>query len=389
MTRDDEKQQSRAGTPDALAKDVARLYSFANVEEASYHVFARHVRTHSVRPPMAEISEAQAQAAETESASAVSAAEQVPSAGTESEIQAAAPRVEAAPVASGPGFSIAITSGETASRPIPSGPIPSSGPIPAAGHAVELPANWQPGHGTAIAVVSIAGGVGKTTIAANVGRLLSGHGEQVLLVDATGSGLLPFYFGAEDLRCGLRTFLAPEPESQPMRVIGVERVTEAWLENEVKAAMGTAERTIFDLGPGSYSLLPQILPLCAVILIPLVVDLNSIMSIPRAEAHNRAMREERGLTLPLPVYLSNKYDAAIEREREGRELIARQVGGRLLPITIRRSPVVTDAISQRMTVADYAPDSEVVDDLRQLARWLQEVAPVAHPTRTAGRWSEA
>jgi cellulose synthase operon protein YhjQ len=378
VTPEDEKQ-SGAGTPEALAKDVARLYSFAQVEEGSYHVFSRPARTHSAQPPLAEISEMPVQAAESGSAPAVPDVAAAPAAGT----QPTAPRVDAAPVSSGPGFSVAITSGSTQSGPI------SSGPIPAAGRAAELPANWQPGHGTAIAIVSIAGGVGKTTIAANVGRILSAHGEHVLLVDATGSGLLPFYFGAEDLRCGLRTFLSPEPESQPMRVLGAERVTEDWLENEVKAAMGTAQRTIFDLGPASYSLLSQILPFCAVILVPLVVDLNSIMSIPRAEAHNRAMREERGLAVPLPVYLSNKFDAASEREREGRELIARQVGDRLLPFTIRRSPAVTDAISQRMTVADYAPGSEVVEDLRQLARWLKQAAPVAHPSRTAGRWSEA
>jgi cellulose biosynthesis protein BcsQ len=238
--------------------------------------------------------------------------------------------------------------------------------------------------------VSIAGGVGKTTISANVGRILSERGEHVLLVDATGSGLLPFYFGAEDMRSGMRTFLAPEPELPPIRILGAERVTHEWLAEEVKPAMQTAQRTIFDLGPASYSLLPEILPLCAMILIPLVVDLNSIMSIPRAEAHNKAMRTEHGLAeLPKPFYLVNKLDATSERERHGRELIEREVGERLLPFSIRRSTSVADAISGRMTVSDYVPESDIAQDFIQLALWIKNAVPVTQPATHTGRWSEA
>src|SRR6201999_3709656 len=47
-----------------------------------------------------------------------------------------------------------------------------------------------------LAVYSLAGGVGRTTISANLGRVLCSMGERPLLVDASGSGLLPFYFGS-------------------------------------------------------------------------------------------------------------------------------------------------------------------------------------------------
>jgi cellulose biosynthesis protein BcsQ len=252
------------------------------------------------------------------------------------------------------------------------------------------PSTQQTTQKTAIAITSIAGGTGKTTLAANLGRILSSQGENVLLVDASGNGLLPFYFGAGDLRPGMRTFVSPEPGALPIHVLGAETVTPEWLENEVKPAMRTVQRTIFDLGPASFNLRPEICSLCAVRLIPLVVDLNSILSIPRIEAGIAFTEEQQKLDFPHPTYVLNKYDEASEREREGRDLITRQVGDRLLPIAIRRSPYVTEAISQRMTVVDYAFDSKITEDLTQLALWLKQAAPLAQSVaKPAMRWSEA
>ena len=58
-----------------------------------------------------------------------------------------------------------------------------------------------------MAIFSLAGGVGKTSLVATLGRTLSARGERVLLVDTAAYGLLPFFFGAGDQRPGmLRTF---------------------------------------------------------------------------------------------------------------------------------------------------------------------------------------
>ena len=127
-----------------------------------------------------------------------------------------------------------------------------------------------------LAIDSLAGGVGKTTISANLARILCSLGERVLLVDASGSGLLPFYFGATDLRPGLRTFVAPETNYPPMHVIGAEDITSDWLEGDVKLCdMQGVQRTIFDLGPDSKTLLPAILEMCGALLFLILSDLNS------------------------------------------------------------------------------------------------------------------
>lgn len=357
MTNDEEAPR-KAPSPEGLAKDIARLYSYAHVDEASYRVFTRRPKPQFTQQPVTEIP--------------------VP------------PPLSAAPVSvSAPPVTQPVSEPAKNMPPAPSVAAASPAPIlrQAAPPSSSVPQTAQK---TAIAIASLAGGVGKTTLAANLGRILSSHGENVLLADISGSGLLPFYFGAGDLRPGLRNFVSPEPGSLPIHVLGIERATPDWVHGVVKPAMQTVQRTIFDLGLASYALLSEILPLCAVILIPLVVDLNSIMSISRVEAGNAALREKFNLDLPNPIYVLNKYDEESEREREGRDLITRQVGDRLLPIAIRRSPYVTEAISQRMTVVDYAFDSKITEDLSQLAFWLRQTAPLAQPAaKPAIRWSEA
>ena len=61
-----------------------------------------------------------------------------------------------------------------------------------------------------LAVFSLAGGTGKTSLVATLGRTLSANGERVLLADTAAQGLLPYYFGASELRPGaVRTFSPP------------------------------------------------------------------------------------------------------------------------------------------------------------------------------------
>ena len=75
-----------------------------------------------------------------------------------------------------------------------------------------------------VAVFSLAGGVGKTSLAATLGRALSSRGERVLLVDTAPYGLMPFYFGAHDQRPGaLRTFSPPGTSSDaPIQMVTID-----------------------------------------------------------------------------------------------------------------------------------------------------------------------
>lgn len=360
-----------------LAKDVARLYSYAHVDEGSYRSFSRGPKVQRTTRPLAEVTEEPAAVVEPEPEAA--------------ELE---PRLASTPAAAVTVQADLAPAEPTKRTPSVLPPSPritiENEPAPIPRRPATITAKHEPriAQQTAIAIGSFAGGTGKTTFAANIGRILSAQHERVLLVDASGSTLLPFYFGAGDMRGGMRTFLSPEAGAPPLHVIGSESPTSEWLKQEVQPAMQTAQRIIFDLGPASFNLFAEIFQLCSVVLVPLLTDLNSIMSIPRIEAFHQTMLS-RGQKTPLPVYVSNKFDAASERERGGRELIAREVGERLLPISIRRSAEVSEAIAQRMTVTDYAGESAIAQEFIQLALWIKEAAPVAPLERTTRRWSEA
>jgi cellulose biosynthesis protein BcsQ len=238
-----------------------------------------------------------------------------------------------------------------------------------------------------MAVYSLAGGVGKTTLCANLGQALSWAGEKVLLVDATGSGLLPFYFGADDLVSGSRTTIAARNDRVSLRVISAEEITEEWLEREVKPAMESSSWTIFDLGPAPMSLLPQILAMTSFLIVPLLPDLNSILTVSRVESSLEIMRS-RGAEIPTPFYLFNQFDPEDPIDQGARDLVLRQCGGRLLPLSIPYDTEAAKAIASRMTVIEHDPGAEIASVSLKLATMLRKAVPGHYTRRPARRWNE-
>lgn len=377
------------GDDDQVAKDVARLYAWANVEGVPYRDFSRQRRlphgqdTVPTDDQRAEISANPSEIVEANVSPLRPIASDAPETAATATIHPDKPvKVESASM------------GEADAReqaPEPPGASQFSAQRMRSRARFSEEGLPQPagneGMPPVLAVHSIAGGVGKTTLCANLGRILCSLGEQVLLVDASGSGILPFYFGANDLRPGLRKFVAPGMTYSPLRVIGTEEMTAEWLGGDLRSAMLTSDRTIFDLGPASYSLLPEIFGMCTTILVPLLPDLNSILTIPRIEASVNKMRNA-GLTAPAPYYVFTEFDSDSAMDRRARELVADQCGERLLPLSIRYGAEAGEAIASRMTVVDHAPESDVTHDYVELANWLRRLAPARQATKALGRWTE-
>ena len=395
------KAANTTSSDDQLAKDVARLYAWANVEGVPYRDFSRQ-RKIQQKPVISPAGEQTVEGISTHvvvdsevTATAVTSApvpEQPPAIETTTQTTV---QHEPAPPSGMPVVSAAAVNGvpvvsdaAPAPRPVePESPFTPSRVRSRSRFIDQFISPVQNDERPILAVHSLAGGVGKSTLCANVARVLCSLGEQILLVDASGSGLLPFHFGANDLRSGLRKFVAPGMTYSPLRVIGAEEITAEWLDGDVRAAMAASDRVIFDLGPASFTLLPNIFGMASTILVPLLPDLNSILTIPRIEASLEKMRSS-GLKVPAPFYVFSEFDSESSVDQRARELVAGQCGERLLPLTIRHGGEVGQAIASRMTVVDHAPESEVTHDYVQLAGWLQSVAPVRRAAKSAVRWTE-
>jgi cellulose biosynthesis protein BcsQ len=241
----------------------------------------------------------------------------------------------------------------------------------------------EPQPSPVLAVYSIAGGVGKTTLCANLGKTLCSLGERLLLVDASGRALLPFYFGASDLRPGPRKFVAPGA-NQFIQVIVADKVTPRWLEGEVKPLMLASQRTIFDLGPACEDLLPTILGMCTVVLIPLLPDLNSLITVSRIESALKA--QSVGSKTPAVFYLFNRFDELSSNDQRAWAFVAQHCGQRLLPITHHDSAEMAEAIGSGSSGADLTPGSDLSHDYLELAFWIRRVAPVTSAGFLPSEW---
>jgi cellulose synthase operon protein YhjQ len=264
----------------------------------------------------------------------------------------------------------------------------------------ELPAMQpaRPGDGRTplLAVFSLAGGVGKTSLAATLGRALSWQGEKVVLIDTTSRGLLPFYFGAREIRSGeVRTFL-PSPGStgapislvihDAARMREDERQQETLTEEILRNGQGN-QRVVLDLSSGPSWLLRRMVDLHPIVLVPMTGDMNSVMSLHAVERVFQSIVDCEGRPL-LPYYVLNQFDASLPLHLDVREVLRRQLGDRLLRFVIRRSPAVSEALAEGMTVLDYAPDAPVSQDYMDVAAWLRSISPPATAVYPNLQWSE-
>ncbi len=248
-----------------------------------------------------------------------------------------------------------------------------------------------------LAVFSLAGGVGKTSLVATLGRVLSARGERVLLVDTAAYGLLPFYFGARDQRPGLiRTFSPPVASGDaPIQMItldpetlGSEAATsEAFTAEVLKHPRGVS-RVIVDLATASGATTRRVMRLSPQVLVPLVPDMCSVVSVSSIDAffeHNHNGNVGKPV---LPYYVLNQFDPSLPLHLDVREVLREQLGDRLLPFAVRHTPAVSEALAEGMTVMDYAPNSAVTEDYASLAGWVKSLSAPASTTFRGVRWSE-
>jgi cellulose synthase operon protein YhjQ len=261
--------------------------------------------------------------------------------------------------------------------------------------AVEAPAPVA-ARAPVLAVFSLAGGVGKTSLVATLGRALSSRGERVLLVDTAAYGLLPFFFGARDQRPGmLRTFSPPGISGDaPIQLVtvdpetmGPENAAQETLTQEIAKASRGVSRVIVDLATASGATTRRVMRMAPTILVPVIPDMSSVVSVSSIDAFFQRNTAPGGKQM-LPCYVLNQFDPSLPLHLDVREVLREQLGDRLLPFALRRTPAVSEALAEGMTVMDYAPNSTAAEDFGSLAGWVKSLAAPASNGYRGVRWSE-
>jgi cellulose biosynthesis protein BcsQ len=251
-----------------------------------------------------------------------------------------------------------------------------------------------------VAVFSLAGGVGKTCLIATLGRALAALGEHVLLADTAVYGPLPLYFGSREFKPGVvRTFSPPGGDRDaPVQVLTLEPERYPGdgadehdpLLGELGRDGRDASRILVDIGTASRQVTRRLLLLNPTILVPILPDISSVATVRSLEAFlfNPANQLGRDRQTGSAFYLLNQFDASSPLHLDVRETLQQQLGDRLLPLVLRRSTAVSEALAEGTTVIDYAPGSAVAEDYMHLAGWLRSFSAPAEAVHPGVRWSE-
>lgn len=242
-----------------------------------------------------------------------------------------------------------------------------------------------------ITVVSAKGGVGKTTLAANLASVLANRGRNVLAIDLDPQNALRLHLGVPlDSYDGLsRATLAGQPWRTVM-INGIDEIAivpygmlreedqrrfEAWIEREpgwlaqALASIGHDDLVVIDTPPGSSSYLRAALGAADLALNVVLADAASYATIPQME------RLIEAYALPRPEfvgagYVANQVDISHQLNRDVLKVLRDSLGARIFPGVIHQDEGLREALACDTTVIHYDPLSQAAADLESCADWL-------------------
>ena len=214
-----------------------------------------------------------------------------------------------------------------------------------------------------IGVYGAAGGVGTTTVAAVLTRLLSKSGRRCAIFDQTGDSTLPIFFGAQKIAEDHRRFSGLHALFEPrIRILNREMFEPvrggptdglSFIERNFSEVAGDLDHLIFDHPARCTESVGTGLNLCVAI-----PDLSSL-----AGTRKLAQGFESGSASVRAICILNRFEStsALHQEVLGwyRESFSDVV-------TIRNSHLLPEALAEGTTVMDWVPDAPVTADFLNL-----------------------
>ncbi len=247
-----------------------------------------------------------------------------------------------------------------------------------------------------VSVVSMKGGVGKTSVVSNLAVALkrSNAFSDVVCLDLDPQNALAWHFGFNNQRSrgicaqalsqvalstaeivlqkenGVRCYpfgLASEAERVDFE--SMLKADTEWLSKYLSTLkLDPLSIVLIDTPPGSSVYLQQVLSVSHLAIVAILADGASYATIPSMEAY---FDETVALNPQLKsAYLLNQIDSRIALKSAIAAKLRQDLGTRFVPISLQLDEAIREALAFQKTVADYDAHSQATVEFDKLGQWV-------------------
>jgi len=251
-----------------------------------------------------------------------------------------------------------------------------------------------------IAVFSMKGGTGKTTLSGSLGWILAEEGQRVLMIDMDPQGHLSQLFNVRAVKGQAQLYsslihdrplaetvvptshpkLSVIPATEEHFNLNTDLVSKPWKEWKLKDALHAMnpfpyDVVIIDLG-ASLSLSTYVALFAAkVLIIPVLPDLLSYLSLKSLFTFLDKTCKYYKFSFDMIWVLMNRVNGHRPLDRENRKALEKHYKRFLMPVVVREDMRFSEAARERMVISAYAPESIGARDIKKVAQFLERVIP--------------